>query len=209
MLEDHIRTIPVAGALWIALVVAACGGDDGAASGSTTTTLATTTTAAASTTAAPATTTTTVPETTSPTTEPVATLTQDGNVYTVNWSGLQSTPFYAVPAASSSDPLYFIHTDPVVDGFYLAFEMYTTGYGQEWTGELGQVNISCLDPVASTGICPHFDPDGAGPLGDLNADFAATGDITIAQLDEVGYDITVNELAFSDGTSITGLRLIG
>ncbi len=189
------------------MMTAACGGGDGGSAADPATT-SPTIQAPTTTTVEVDTTTSVAPSTTTAITEPVEALVRNGSAYTVTWEALVSEPFYAVPAATSVDPFYFIHTMEA-DGFYLAFEMYTTGYGQEWAGELGEVAISCLDPVNSTGICPHFDPDGPGPLGDLNADFAATGSITITQLDPTGYDVTVDELTFSDGTQIVGLRMLG
>ena len=197
--------------LWAAAILAlsAC---TGAAADSTTTTstpVTTTTTSTTTTTIAPTTTTTVV--TTTATTAPAPpAITSDGGEYTITWTSLSSTPFYSPPAEGSSDPFFHIHTNPSVDGFFLSFEMYTTGYGALWTGEPGDVEILCYEPVPgpnSTGICPHFvPPDGAA---DLNADFMATGSITINQLDENGYDIVVNELVFTDGSYIVGLHMTG
>ena len=83
-------------------------------------------------------------------------------------------------------PIFQIHTNPATDGFFLSFEMYTTGYGQQWTGELGTFPISCADAANSTGICPYFDPDGPGPDPVKGDDFAATGSVTVVQLDAEG-----------------------
>ena len=152
--------------------------------------------------------TTLVPTTVSPPDPP---LTNDGDTYSIAWNSVAG-PFWDPGAGSASDPFFFIHTQPAEDGFYFALEMYTTGYGGLWQGELGDVAIICNEgsPAPnSTGICPHFDPDGPGPLGDLNGDFAASGSITINQLDAAGYDIVVNEIVFSDGSTINSFQLTG
>ncbi len=89
--------------------------------------------------------------------------------------------------------------------------MYTTGYGALWTGELGDVDVSCMEAVPganSTGICPYFDPDGPGGVAVKSA-FVATGSITINQLDDNGYDIVVNEIVHPGGTTIAGFQLTG
>lgn len=138
-------------------------------------------------------------------------MTNDGDTYSIAWNSVAG-PFWDPGAGSASDPFFFIHTQPAEDGFYFALEMYTTGYGGLWQGELGDVAIICNEgsPAPnSTGICPHFDPDGPGPLGDLNGDFAASGSITINQLDAAGYDIVVNEIVFSDGSTINSFQLTG
>ena len=197
-----------------ALVVSACAGGDSAATTSTVEVVVTT--PAPDTTAAPEPTTTQVVTSTtvpSPTTTAVSdpALSQEGGVYTIIWTALTDS-FWYPNAGSAADPFFFIHTLPETDGFYFSLEMYTTGYGALWTGELGEVDIICDEgPPApnSTGICPHLDADGPGPMADLNADFAATGSITINKLDEEGYDIVVNEVVFSDGSSISGFQLTG
>ena len=200
----------------ICLVLTACAGGDTSSTEETTTTAADEVdpTTAPTTTQAVAPTTAAAPTTVAAPTTAVApdpALSQEGNVYSVNWAGV-ADPFWNPNAGSAADPFFHIHTEPAQDGFFFALEMYTTGYGALWTGELGEVEIICdeASPAPnSTGICPHFDPDGPGPLGDLNADFAATGSITIDQLDDDGYNITVNEVLFSDGSSIAGFQLTG
>lgn len=124
--------------------------------------------------------------------------------YAIDWTALETKPFFAL--AAHLDPFFHIHTDPDLDGFFISFELYTT-YGPTWTGELGTFEISCS--AASTGICVHFDPDGDGPIGNLGADFRAAGTVTINALDETTYDIVVDELVFSDGTTVTGLHMVG
>lgn len=203
----------------VSLIAAACGGS----ADSTPEAVATSTTEASSTTVAtktnpPASETTTTAVTTTSTAAPPTTaapeppLVSDGNSYTINWGGLKVPPFWSPANASEADPKFFIHTSPEADGFYFALELYTTGYGQLWTGELGPVQIICNEPLPgpnSTGICPLFDPDGPGPQGNLNADFGATGSITINKLDDGGYDIVVNEIVFSDGSLIDEFTLTG
>ena len=123
---------------------------------------------------------------------------------------MPSTPFYSPADPGSDDPFFHIHTNANRDGFFLAFEMYTTGYGGLWTGELGEMAISCAEPLPganSTGIRVHFVPEPGGE--DLNGDFTATATITITQLDDAGYNILVEELSFSDGSSIVGLHMTG
>ncbi len=142
---------------------------------------------------------------------PEPALTNDGNAYSIAWASVDG-PFWAPAAAGSADPFFHIHTDPGRDGFFFSLEMYTTGYGALWTGELGDVAIICNEGSPgpnSTGICPHFDPDGVGPIGDLAADFAAKGSITINKLDATGYDIVVNGISFSNGATITSFQLTG
>lgn len=206
------------------LLLAACGGSsssdstntqDGATTqapnASTTSapasTLATTTTPApTSTTAAP---TTVAPTTAAPTTTAAAAPLQVvDDVVTVDWNALTATPFYATPDGGS-DPFFHIHTTPDVDGFFLSFELYTTGYGQEWTGETGTFDISCDNPTSSTGICPYFDPDGPGPEPVKGSDFQTTGSLTINQLDEDGYEIVVHTLTFTDGTTFAEFTITG
>lgn len=136
-----------------------------------------------------------------------AALTVSGDVFTVDWAELPSTPAFIQPLAGA-DPFFHIHTDGNADGFFLAFEMYTV-YGQEWTGQLGTFEISCDVPDASTGICPKFDPDGPGPAPVLGDDFDVSGTITINQLDADGYDIDVTGLTFSDGTSFAPFTMTG
>lgn len=194
-----------------ALILAACAGAGGETT--TTTTTDTTSTAAFTTTTAASETSTTANATEQAAStlavEPV--LSNDEGTYSIVWASA-TTPFWDPNAGSAADPFFFIHTMPAADGFYFSLEMYTTGYGALWRGELGDVEIICNEASPapnSTGICPHFDPDGPGPLGDLNADFAATGSITINQLDEGGYDIVVDEIMFSDGSSIAAFQLVG
>ena len=212
--------------LALALVGTACGGsettadtattDTGATEGAeasvttkgpTTTAQATTTTAAATTTAA----TTTTTGATTTTTEPAEpALSQDGDTYAIVWASTAS-PFWAPANESAADPFFHIHTEPDQDGFFFSLEMYTTGYGALWTGELGEVEVLCMEGVpgpSSTGICPYFDPDGPGPI-EVNSAFVATGSITINQLDENGYDIVVNEIVYPNGTTITSFQLTG
>lgn len=94
---------------------------------------------------------------------------------------------------------------------FFSLEMYTTGYGQLWTGELGDVAVGCSEAAPgpnSTGICPYFDPDGSGPVG-VSSAFVATGSITINKLDDKGYDIFVNEIFYPDGTTVGGFQIVG
>ncbi len=212
------------GTLAFVVLIAACGGDDPDAADGTgatastamqetsapPTTVAPTTTTVAETTstAAPVTTTT---EATTTTSAPEPALVNDGGTYSIVWTNV-ANPFWDPSAGTADDPFFFIHTSPDRDGFFFSLEMFTTGYGALWQGELGEVAIICNEaPPApnSTGICPHFDPDGSGPLGDLNTDFSAAGTITINQLDNDGYDIVVNEVTFSDGSTIGSFQLVG
>lgn len=196
------------------LVVAACSSADPDAAGSTPTTTPTvpsttvaSTTSAAPTTTSPATTTTTVAATTT-TMAPEPPITEDEGVYSIVWESV-ANPFWSPTAGTADDPYFFIHTSPDDDGFFFSLEMYTTGYGALWQGELGDVDVICNEAAPgpnSTGICPHFDPDGGG---DLAADFATTGSITINRLDTDGYDIVVNELLFSDGSQISSFHMVG
>jgi len=193
------------------ILAAGCGGSD---ESTATTTIpsapaASTSTAATVSTTTPPATTTTVPATT--TTETVAdepAIAIEGDVVNLSWANLPSTPYFA-PAGVGSDPFFHIHTNPASDGFMLSFELYTTGYGSQWTGELGTFDISCADPVNSTGICPYFDSDGPGPIEILGTDFGATGTLTILQLDSDGYEIVVHELIFTNGTTFAEFTMSG
>ena len=208
-----------------ALLVSACGGgDSGVQDGSAApTTTAAPVTVSAPTTVSTSTTVTTVAPTTTSTTQTTTTLvvttaallepalTDNDGTYSIVWARVIN-PFWSPNAGTADDPFFFIHTRPDQDGFYFSLEMYTIGYGALWQGELGDVAVICNEaPPApnSTGICPHFDPDGPGPLGDLNADFAAVGSITINQLDDGGYGIVVDEIVFSDGSKISEFHLTG
>ncbi len=200
----------------VALLLAACAGSAGTttttvAIGETATTVAGPAATEAPTTQPPTESTEEAPATTDApaTTVPAAGAMEiDGDVVTIAWDNLGSTPFYA-PAAGGGDPFFHIHTNPDADGFFLSFELYTTGYGQQWTGETGTFDISCADPVNSTGICPYFDADGPGPEPVKGDDFAATGSLTIVQLDDVGYEIVIHELVFSDGTTFSEFTMSG
>lgn len=133
----------------------------------------------------------------------------DEGTYAINWDLVAAGASYTPADETSTDPFFHIRTDPDQHGFFFALEMYTTGYGSLWTGELGEVAVSCDEPPpapSSTGVCAHFDPDGTGDLG---ADFGATGSITINRLDDSGYDIVVNEIIFTDGSSIAAFRMTG
>lgn len=181
----------------VCLALAGCGGSE---SSSDTTDADTTN---AGTTAPPA----TDPPATDPSTTqaaPAMAISPTDTGFAIDWSALAAPPVYA--QVGGSDPFFHIHNVPASDGFFFSLEMYTV-YGSAWTGELGTFDIGCA--AASTGICAHFDPDGPGPLGDLGADFLATGSVTINQLDAEGYDVVVDELVFTDGTTITGLHLVG
>ena len=187
-----------------ALTVVACGGDDK----DTANTSAPDGTDAATPVADTADTTDAAPDTTAPdTTTPGSAIVQDGNTYTIDWSALAGPAFFAPPSAGSSDPFFHIHSDGATDGFFFSLELYTTGYGPLWTGQLGTFPIGCA--ADSTGICAHFDPDGPGPTGDLGADFGATGSITINQLDASGYSIDVGQITFSNGSVIEPFTLAG
>jgi len=134
----------------------------------------------------------------------------NGSVFSIDW-GAVAPAFFSAPLGSEPDPLFFVHTTPAEDGFYFALEMYTTGYGALWTGELGEVNVSCAEGVPgpnSTGICPQFDPDGPGPLPPLDG-FGATGTIVINQLDGAGYNIDVVAIMFPSGEIIASFNLSG
>ena len=142
--------------------------------------------------------------------EPEPALTQDGDTYSIAWANVIA-PFYAAANDASADPYFSIHSDGAADGFFFSLELYTTGYGALWTGELGEVAVGCMEGVPgpnSTGVCPWFDPDGPGPIEAFSA-FTATGSITINQLDDGGYSITVNEIVFAEGATVSGFEMSG
>ncbi len=161
---------------------------------------------APSTTADPGAPTTAPPTTGPPTTEPPP----PPRVFELDWSKLTLPTFFAYDDQTNpEDPFWYVHNQPT-EGFFLSLEMYTTGFGSAWTGETGTFELSCTD--GGTGICIHFDPDGDGEaFADLNLDFAATGTIEITALDEKdGYDLALDGVTFSDGTTIAGpTRLSG
>ena len=139
--------------------------------------------------------------------EPAAVSDPDGaGLLVLDWSLVH--PIYIPQDTSGSDPFFHIHTDAELDGFYMSFELYTV-WGEAWTGDTGVFDITCIDPVTSTGLCIHFDPDGPGPLGDTAADFGATGTMLINQLDEFGYDLEVTGLTFTDGTAFAPFTISG
>lgn len=186
--------------------------DGSAGTGDTTTsTEATTTTTAAPpliTIEPPPTTTTTAPpvDPTAPPTIPAPTTAPSpppGITYQLDWDSLRYPTWFELDDETNpDDPFFYIHTQSK-EGFFFSLEMYTTGFGSAWTGDLGDFEIGCSS--AGSGICLHFDPDGDDEaLGDLNADFAATGKITITKLDEDGYDLTLTDIVFSNGDTIPG-----
>ncbi|MEK7252788.1 MAG: hypothetical protein AAB198_06040 [Actinomycetota bacterium] len=188
----------------VTLVLAACGGGTGTSNtnagssttagpfgSSTTVGDDTTTSAGASTTGAETTT----------TTGAGGALTDNGDgSYVIDWSALQGAIFFA-PPGGGSDPFFFVHTDPAVDGFFFSVEAYTV-FGTAWTGQLGTFIVDCRS--AGTGICVHFDPDGPGPVGDLGADFLPTGDVEIIQADAEGFEAVFSNVIFTDGSTIPG-----
>lgn len=185
-------------ALALAGVLVACSDDGGDAS--ETTTSAPPSTAASTSTSEDATTTTTEPE---PALVLESAAGDGGAVYSLDWSLLQYPALFVFDDETNpDDPFFHIHNQPE-DGFFFSLEMYTTGFGEAWDGETGTFDLSCT-PEGS-GICIHFDPDSdADELADLGADFAATGEIEITQLDDEGYDLTLTDVEFSDGTTIPG-----
>ena len=125
----------------------------------------------------------------------------DSGEITMDWSSLEGV-FFSAPVPSASDPLFHVHNNPSTDGFFFSVEAYTTGYGTAWAGELGMFEIDCSP--SGSGICVHLDPDGPGPIGDLGADFLATGDVEIIQADFDGFEAIFTDVAFTDGTTIPG-----
>ncbi len=203
---SRLRVLAVA--VTLVLLAVACGDDDtdGASgdTGTTSSTVSPTSEAPGSTeTETDTPTTSTAPETTAAP-EPALDLT--GDLAMVNWDAVTDT--YIPAAGTAEDPYFHVHSSNDADGFFLSLELYTV-WGQAWTGETGTFAISCGDPVAGTGICAHFDPDGPGPLTDLGEDFAATGTVVVNQLDEGGYDLVVQDLSFSDGTTFAEFTMSG
>ena len=96
-------------------------------------------------------------------------------------------PLYYAFNQNGSDPLWQLHTDQ--SDLFISVELYTV-YGQGWTGQLGTFAVDCT----ANGICVYLDVDGEGGTGVLGP--AATGQITIDQLDESGYDVTLMGVAF-------------
>jgi|RifCSP16_2_1023846.scaffolds.fasta_scaffold202815_1 hypothetical protein len=195
----------------VAVLAVGCGGGTGGSTtgaestttGAVTGSEDTSTTVGASATTTTEATTTTVTGTTAVTTSAAAAppmVMDDDGVVTIDWDALQGDVFFA-PPGGGADPFFFVHTDPDVDGFFFSVEAYTV-YGPAWTGQQGDFTIDCS--LAGTGICVHFDPDGPGPMGDLGADFAVTGDVSISQADADGFVAEFSNVEFSDGTTIPG-----
>ena len=131
--------------------------------------------------------------------------------YTIRWGRLAAKPGYRYIDTDPDNPFWLIHTDRDRDGFYFSLEMYTTGYGEKWTGETGRVAIACSEAPPgpeSTGVCPHLDPDGRGPEADV-VGFGGTGSINIRRLDDGGFDITIKKLSLPFGVTVTPFRLRG
>ncbi len=141
---------------------------------------------------------------TTTTTEPPPPLVESPeNVYEIDWSALGAPPYFGYDDETDpEDPFWLINNQPEVDGFLLGVELYTTGFGERWEGELGTYRIWC--DRRGTGICLHFDPDGEGPVPDLGADFGATGTVSIRKLDRDGYDLVLEDVLFTDGSRIPG-----
>ncbi len=139
--------------------------------------------------------------------EPEPAIAEVDGSYIIRWDALASRPYFA-PPSGIADPFYHLHTNPELDGFFLSFELYTE-WGEAWTGQTGTFDISCSEPVNSSGICPYFDADGPGPGPVIGDDFATRGSLTIRRLDPGGYDITVHELIFGDGTSLAEFTMVG
>jgi hypothetical protein len=212
------RAVVVAVLLAVGLLGACAGGDDSAETAATEPTASTTTETAPTTTRPPEPALQTItPPTTEPGPgpgppdgepgdEPPDTAAPPGPpppVYELDWTNLTVRPYFAFDDETEpDDPFWRLNTDPD-EGFLFAMEMYTTGFGDAWTGDTGEFDIGCHD--ASSGICVHLDPDTeADEPGNLNADFLATGTIRIDRLDDGGYDLTLRDVVFSDGSSLPG-----
>lgn len=124
-------------------------------------------------------------------------------VYELAWERLRFPPYFGFDEETDpDDPFWHLHTNDD-EGFWFSLEMYTTGFGEAWEGETGEFELGCGAELS--GICLHLDPDGVGDAAeDLNADFRATGTIEIDQLDEDGYDLTLSDVEFGDGSTLPG-----
>lgn len=144
---------------------------------------------------APATTTTTAP--------PPPLVESPEGVYAIDWSALGAPAFFGYDDETDpEDPFWLVNNQSEVDGFFLGLEMYTTGFGERWEGQLGTYRIAC--DRRGTGICLHFDPDADGPEPDLGADFGTTGTVSIRKLDPDGYHLVLSDVEFTDGSRIPG-----
>lgn len=129
---------------------------------------------------------------------------RDGSVYQIDWEALVG-PLIFAPPGGGPDPYYVVQNTPASDGFLFAVEAHTV-CGTQWSGQLGTFAIDCS--AAGTGICVRFDPDGAGPMPDLGADFMVTGTIEILQADSDNFIAELGDVAFSDGSTIPGPLVI-
>lgn len=102
-------------------------------------------------------------------------------------------PLFFAFNQNGGDPFWHLHTEQA--NTFISLELYTA-YGPSWTGETGTFPLDCNQPW---GLCLIFDPDGTGPAPVI---MWGTGEITINQMDESGYDVTFNGVmpAASDGT---------
>ena len=134
-----------------------------------------------------------------PADDPPPAIDSSGDAVVINWEAIDAT--YLPNTGTPDDPFFHIHSNTDPDGFFLGIELYTI-YGTGWTGETGTFDIDC----GGTGICVHLSI-GDGP--EIGADFLATGQVTINQLDDAGYNVDVTGLMFSDGTVVADLTLMG
>jgi hypothetical protein len=126
----------------------------------------------------------------------------DAGEVAIDWTTVTQVSFLA-PVPNATDPLFFVHNEPIADGFYFGLEAYTV-FGAGWTGQLGTFDIDC----EFNGICLHFDPDGPGPQIDAGFDFLATGTIEFVRADLDGFEAVLTDVAFTDGTTIPGPLII-
>lgn len=104
---------------------------------------------------------------------------------------------YSATFFGSADPLYEIET---TSSAFVIDTSFFTKFGTAWTGQAGTFAVGCGN-VSGSGICVHFDPDGAaGSVGLLGP--ATHGSVTITGLG-TSYSVTFNDVRIDHGPDNT------
>ena len=95
---------------------------------------------------------------------------------------------YSATFFGAADPLYEIKT---TSSAFTIDTSFFTKFGSGWTGEAGAFAVVCT--AGGSGICVHFDPDGAGGVEVLGP--ATEGSASIDRLGE-SYAVTFSGVRF-------------
>ncbi|MEE8337190.1 MAG: hypothetical protein V3R95_03945 [Dehalococcoidia bacterium] len=103
-----------------------------------------------------------------------------------------STLIYSYSATffGSADPLYEIET---TSSAFIIDTSFFTKFGSAWTGQAGTFAVGC-GSASETGICVHFDPDGAAGSVELLGP-STQGSVTITALG-TSYSVTFSGVSF-------------